>query len=167
MSLAIDRTALLRGDLKGRHNPVRPPWSIPEQAFRSTCNSCGDCLDKCPENIIEFGRGRLPQINFDKGECLFCGECLQSCASGALVKTELPWRIKANIDQSDCLAFKGVECRSCGDPCESRAINWINLVGQSARPVLDVTLCNGCGACYSVCPVSAIQIKIPETESKQ
>ncbi len=167
MSVAIDRTAFLGGDLKGRNQPVRPPWSLPEMEFRATCNSCGDCLDICPTQIIEFGRGHMPQINFDKGECLLCGDCVKSCTNGALLESDLPWHVKANIDESICLAFKGVECRSCEDPCEPRAVNWIYLVGHSARPLIDASLCNGCGACYAVCPVNAIQIKPPQIENMQ
>lgn len=159
MSLAIDRAAFLSADLKGRNHPVRPPWSISEMAFRSTCNSCGDCLEICPTNIIEFGRGRMPQINFDKGECLLCGDCLRACKPSALVDAKIPWDIKAYVDASSCLAFKGVECRSCQDYCESRAIRFIASVGKIAKPDVNTSNCNGCGACYANCPVRSIQIK--------
>lgn len=167
MSLVIDRATFLSGDLKGRNQPVRPPWSLPETEFRSTCNSCGKCLQSCPTQVIEFGRGQIPQINFDSGECLLCGDCLRACDNNALVESETPWEIKANVDATTCLAFKGVECRSCQDPCESRAIDWLSLVGLASRPVIDVSLCNGCGACYAICPVKAIQMTTQVVESIQ
>jgi len=168
MSLAINRAEFIKGDLKGRSRPLRPPWALPEMVFRSLCNSCGDCIEKCPTGIIEFGRGRIPLLNFDKGECLFCGDCLQVCATGALLEVEgqAPWLINAAIDATKCLAFKGVECRSCEDPCESRAIKMLASIGGVSRPVLDASLCNGCGACYALCPVNAIEMK-PHDESNQ
>lgn len=167
MSLAINRSSFLSGNLRGRNQPVRPPWSLTELAFRSACTSCGDCLEICPAKIIELGRGRMPQINFDKGECLLCGDCLRACSTGALLEADIPWELKANIDTDSCLAFKGVECRSCQDPCETRSIRFPNSIGKVSRPLVDLSLCNGCGACYSVCPVKAIQINNPVTEESQ
>lgn len=161
MALASNRSEFLVGDLGGRNRPIRPPWARSELQFRSQCTSCGDCIEKCPTHIIEFGRGRIPLINFNNGECLLCGDCLQACATGALDKTEgqPPWSTRASIDNSKCLAFKGVECRSCQDPCEARAIKILALVGGFFKPLLDSSLCNGCGACYSVCPANAIKME--------
>lgn len=164
MALAIKRTEFLRGNL-GRHDqPIRPPWGRPELQFRSHCNSCGDCIEKCPTHIIEFGRGLIPLINFNNGECLLCGDCLRACPTGALhnIEGQVPWSIHASIDNSRCLAFKGVECRSCQDPCEAQAIKILTLVGGFFKPLLDASLCNGCGACYSVCPANAIEMKAKE-----
>ncbi|MBD4688740.1 4Fe-4S dicluster domain-containing protein, partial [Xanthomonas citri pv. citri] len=48
--------------------------------------------------------------------------------------------------------------RSCGDGCESRAIRFRPALGGIATLQLDLTACNGCGACLSVCPTSAISI---------
>ena len=160
MSLAINRSEFLQGDLSNRSRPIRPPWSLSEMAFRAQCNSCGDCLEKCPTDIIEFGRGKIPVINFDKGECLFCEDCLNSCDVNALVKIENqpPWLYKSSINTDGCLAYKSVECRSCEDPCESRAIRFIAAAGKISKPRIDTYLCNGCGACYSVCPTHAISI---------
>ena len=160
MGLAISRSEFLQGNLGSRNRPIRPPWSLPEMVFRWQCTSCGDCLEKCPTDIIEFGRGQIPVINFDKGECLFCEDCLNACNAKALVKKEnqAPWLYKSAIDNDSCLAYKAVECRACQDPCESRAIRFIAIAGSMSKPNIDSNLCNGCGACYSVCPTHAISI---------
>ncbi|NNE63852.1 MAG: ferredoxin-type protein NapF [Gammaproteobacteria bacterium] len=167
MSLAIDRVALLSGDISGRNLPIRPPWSAAEQAFRAACNSCGNCLKCCPTQIISLGRGRMPQVSFDKGECLFCGNCVNSCDTGALSRQNAVWNLQAFIDNSLCLAYQNIECRSCEDNCEVRAIKFAFLIGNVGRPQLNLENCTGCGACYAICPAGAIQIKTATSEVQQ
>lgn len=160
MGLAINRSEFLSGNISGRGRPIRPPWSLAEMEFRSTCSSCGDCLDKCPTQIIEFGRGQIPVINFEKGECLFCGDCVDACQTNALQQNldQAPWHLAAVIDDNKCLAYNNVECRICQDPCETRAIRFLALAGCTSKPNLNTEKCNGCGACYAVCPAHAISI---------
>ena len=162
MRPAIKRSDLLNGDIHGRNRPIRPPWALDEMAFRNACNSCGDCLKKCPARIIEFGRGRLPRIDFAQGECLFCGDCAEACKTGALLRKtdQAAWRVRALIDEQRCLATRNIECRSCQDPCESRAIRFLAAVGSVSRPSLAADHCNGCGACFAVCPVKAIGMTV-------
>ena len=163
MGNAINRTQLLRGDLSGRSRPIRPPWSLPENAFVECCTRCGDCISDCPQHILDKGRGGFPQVNFSRGECLFCGECVQACAPGALAgwspqgESPAPWSIRARIGER-CLAWRGVECRSCADPCDTAAIRFRLVAGGVAQPLLELAACNGCGACYSVCPAQAIEL---------
>ncbi len=153
--------SFLSGDISGRNFPIRPPSSIPEQVFRTTCNSCGNCITICPTKIIHFGRSRLPQIKFDNGECLFCRACVDSCKTGALNVNLVAWQIRASIESTCCLAFKKIECRSCEDNCEAGAISFSLQIGEAGRPALNQETCTGCGACYAGCPVSAItMIKI-------
>jgi len=151
----------LRGDFSGRTAPLRPPWALAEQVFTSVCDRCGHCIEACPTHILQSGRGGFPVVDFSHGECLFCEECIEVCKPGALGKVEgrLPWTLKASVDTETCIAFKGVECRSCHDPCEPRAIRMPPQRGGIAIPHVDVTLCTGCGACYAVCPVQAVRIQ--------
>jgi MinD superfamily P-loop ATPase len=69
-----------------------------------------------------------------------------------------PWSIKASINEDVCITFQGVECRSCYDPCDDRAIKMPPRLGGISIPVLDTDGCSGCGACFSVCPVQAISM---------
>jgi ferredoxin-type protein NapF len=155
----------LRGDLSGRNAPIRPPWALDEAAFIQLCTACGVCIERCPTKIIHSGRASYPVIKFSAGECLFCGDCVDECKSGALKKTRsAPWSIKASIDSKVCIAHRGVECRSCHDPCEVHAISVPPRRGGVSVPVLDSGRCNGCGACFSVCPVSAINMNSNPTQ---
>ena len=155
-----------RGFFRGRPRPRaenRPPWALPEAAFIDTCTRCNDCLTACPEAIIISGDGGFPTIDFKRGECTFCTECVTACQPHALLRSDeqAAWSLQASIAPS-CLPHKGVECRACGDFCDSRAIRFTPRLGGSPLPAIDLELCTGCGACIAPCPVSAITISPPE-----
>ena len=158
---AISRTQFLRGDFTGRSRPIRPPWSVPEYEFVERCARCGDCITACPQQILVKGRGGFPQVDFSRGECLFCGDCVTACKPGVLsgwtADGPAPWTVRAQISNR-CLAYRGVECRSCADQSERAAIRFRLVAGGVAQPVYDLASCNGCGACFSACPVRAIEL---------
>lgn len=151
----------LRGDFSGKNTPLRPPWALDELLFRDACDSCGDCISACPTKILKDGRGKFPEVDFSRGECDFCEECLRVCKSGALKKQadSVPWNLVAAIDEESCLSFKGVECRSCSDPCEPRAIRMKPRIGGVSIPHLNDSECSGCGACVAVCPSQSIRVR--------
>lgn len=155
----ISRAQFIRGNLSGSRKVIRPPWAVVEPDFVEACSRCGDCVGACPERILEPGRGGFPHVNFFKGECTFCGDCAEKCKSGVFNKSgdDAPWSLKAAIAPS-CLALKQVVCRTCGESCPVGAIRFRISVGAVARPEVDPAACNGCGACYGPCPVSAVTI---------
>ena len=158
MSAQVSRMQFLRGDFKGKKTPLRPPWAIAESLFTEICTNCGECISHCPTHIIKSARANFPVIDFSSGECLFCEQCVDVCKPQALLKSrqETPWSIKASINETTCIAYQGVECRSCFDPCETRAIQMPPRLGGICIPVLNSNNCTGCGACFAVCPVQAI-----------
>ncbi len=157
----ISRSQLLAGDLAGKKAPIRPPWALAETPFQKQCNACGDCVRACPEQILIHGRAGYPQVDFSRGGCLLCGDCVRACRQEAFTSTEAQaWTLSAAIGES-CLSFQGVECRSCGDHCETPAIRFQPQIAAAARPELDATLCSGCGACVAVCPAGAIFMQRP------
>lgn len=156
----------LRGDFSGRAALQRPPWALAEPQFLERCDRCGHCVSRCPTRILKKGRGGFPEVDFSAGECLFCADCVGVCQPGALSQTpdRQPWALRAVIETGACVAQRGVECRSCTDPCESRAIRMRLQVGGAAIPEVNLSNCNGCGACYAVCPVQAIRIRPVELQ---
>lgn len=140
------------------YEPIRPPWSNLAN-FLEKCTACGNCLKACETHIIVKGAGGYPEVDFSQGECTFCEKCVQSCEEGVFREvSEEAWSHKIEI-QASCLLQLGTECRSCGDSCEMRVIRFRPSLGGIAQMSLDLESCNGCGACLSVCPTSAITIQ--------
>lgn len=156
--MLLARRFLLRGDRAGRGIPFRPPWALAEAAFERSCTRCDACIDACPTGVLVNGSGRYPQADFNQGECTFCGECVKVCSPGALTRANpgaAPWAHVAAISQA-CFAAKRIACASCADACPLSAIRFRSSGTELAQPAIEVTHCNGCGACVRICPAHAI-----------
>ncbi|MFB9214195.1 ferredoxin-type protein NapF [Vibrio sinaloensis] len=137
---------------------VRLPWIKSASEFTELCSRCGKCADNCETNIIIKGDGGFPTVDFSIDECTFCYQCAEICPEPIfLAQSEQPWNAKAAIN-NQCLAQQNVECRSCGDMCETMAIKFKLEIGKVAQPNIELDECNGCGACVSVCPTSSINV---------
>ena len=162
MSASINRAQFLRGDLRGEHPAIRPPWAVVEELFVQRCVRCDECINHCETRIIHRGVGGYPQIDFSQGSCSFCGECVKVCSYQALAfaadPTQPPWSHLVEFGD-DCLARNGVICRSCGERCEEAAIHFQLLTRGRATPSLDGARCSGCGDCLNACPTGSIRIR--------
>lgn len=159
MNNSISRAQFLRGDISGKHRHVRPPWSKGEREFIGKCTRCDACLKACPEHILSRDQNGFPLVNFMQGECTFCGDCARACGSGALHfnPSSTPWTLSAGIG-SRCLPLQGVVCGRCAEECEAGAIGMRLVAGGISIPRLQNETCTGCGACYRVCPTTAIEL---------
>ena len=161
MACAVSRRQFLRGNVTGRTTALRPPWAVAESEFVARCDQCGECVAACPSHLIEAANNGLPRINFLKGDCDFCTACARTCGTGALALHDDPqqpvWSLAASIE-TECIAYRGVVCRTCGEHCEVGAIKFVPVVGRGLMPRVEVERCTGCGACVSVCPVKAMRI---------
>lgn len=139
---------------------IRPPWANLAD-FLQKCTACNACVDVCEMQILKKGAGGYPEVDFNLGrkECSFCTACVNACEHDVFNDiTTLAWTHKVEIG-SGCLTQLGVECRSCEDSCEQRAIRFKRVQTGISMPILTLESCNGCGACLSGCPTEAIQIK--------
>ena len=161
MQQAIDqsRRRFFRGR-SGAGNIIRPPWSLSEERFLQTCQRCDDCITHCETGLLKRGEGGFPESDFINAECTFCEACVNACSHDALQihSAQKPWHITARI-QDTCLAQNKVHCRTCAEQCEKEAIHFQLAPGGIAHPIIDTDNCNGCGACASSCPVSAIKMR--------
>lgn len=151
------KRSFLRGQRSGRHALIPPPWARSE--FTELCQRCDDCISACEQHIIVKGDGGYPHVDFSQGECVFCEACAQACKHKVFdLQQQSPWSLVASIDEQ-CLSKNAVVCRSCGDRCEQDAIHFQLMTGGRSDPQVSQDLCNGCGACFAVCPTRSIQIK--------
>ncbi len=154
-----NRRRFLCADIKGRESPLYPPWAPQRQDFERLCTQCNECLRACPEDIIKISQTGFPVVDFSRGECTFCGRCVEACETEALSYkyAQIPWPYRAGVN-SACLAKHNIMCDSCRDACPQAAIAMNPSIGRPPTPVVNDTLCNGCGACVRICPADAIQI---------
>lgn len=144
-------------------NAIRPPWANLAN-FLQKCTACNACISACEMQILKKGAGGYPEVDFSLGrkECSFCQECVKACEYDVFRQvSETAWQHKVEIGNG-CLTQMGVECRSCEDSCEMRAIRFKRVPSGISMPMLNTENCNGCGACLSSCPSDAITIKLEE-----
>jgi ferredoxin-type protein NapF len=96
----------------------------------------------------------MPYLDFTHAGCTFCGDCATACEQIPEKTGFIPDIGVIRLDEHKCLAMNGVLCMSCLRPCDQQALS----LDKRRRPVVDENACNGCGACISVCPVSALHV---------
>ncbi|WP_187118940.1 4Fe-4S dicluster domain-containing protein [Bacillus marasmi] len=157
----------LAPQLEMERNYIRPPGSVEELQFLTSCSRCGDCKSACPEMVIELFAIQdgvkitgTPYLDFSNAACTFCNKCMEVCPTDALNRASLQEQLRigtAEIDTSLCLGYQDVLCDYCVRACPiDGAINLI--VG---KPMIDTETCTGCGVCRLNCISEdrAIQIK--------
>lgn len=156
------------GGLKyvGSRSIIRPPGGQDEDRMISACIRCEKCYEICPRNVIKPAHiedgvlnMRTPTFDFSENWCDWCAEenggvplCVEACPTEALslpagATVENTIIGKAVINTNWCLAYKLIGCRFCYDACPYEAM----VLDDINRPVVLTDLCNGCGACESVC----------------
>ena len=164
----------------GRGWPVRPPGSVPEDRFLSSCVACGECMKVCPTGVLRpmglgGGLGGLwtPQVATRWSGCSAeCGNCTQVCPTGAIRAIDLEEKKAvriglAEVNEKTCLPHAGIgECRVCEEACAAADHHAIRLVPVGGKldaeghpiegsgllaPVIVGQECVGCGFCQARC----------------
>jgi ferredoxin len=151
-----------------KRQPSAPPGAGSVGRFLGACTACGTCVAVCPSGVLrpaEFQWGILdpakPYLAYDRAYCQFeCDRCLRSCPTGALRQMPLEEKKLTRLGQSvlaldRCIVVtKGTRCGACAEHCPTGAVSMaVPAGGRLPQPVTDSTLCIGCGACETVCPV--------------
>jgi len=157
----MQRRNLFRGKISSHTEDIRLPWLKSLSLFYENCSRCYDCIQACPEHIINIADGKYPGVNFKTGGCTFCGECAEACSLDLFNShtSHKPWHLIAQVGKS-CLSYQQVSCRSCEDSCPSNAIKFTPQLGKTPLPEIILDQCTGCGFCVSPCPVFALEIVV-------
>lgn len=145
----------------------RPPGGQDEASFIAACLRCEKCREACPMGVIVSARletgllnTRTPTFDFKLGWCDFCKSgnngtprCIEVCPTQALnlpagADPEKSVLGIAYIVKDWCLGWQLKGCKTCYNECPFDAIT----LDYADRPLIDATLCNGCGRCEEVCP---------------
>lgn len=145
-----------------RVNWIRPPFALPELDFLLACTRCNHCMEACPHDVIFPLATRLgadvvgtPALDLLNKACHLCEDwpCVQSCEPKALSlpasEQNMSWPklAKVTINTQSCLPYLGPECGACQGSCPvPDAMHW-----QSERPIINESLCAGCGLCRDAC----------------
>lgn len=127
----------------------RPPFAAEEHLFLTACNGCGDCIQACPDNLIQIQQQKAVLV-LDYMSCNLCGKCAESCTTNALNPVfKKDTELRPDFS-NECLVKKKQPCTTCQDKCPQQAITKNLEVNNE--------LCNGCGECKLSCFLSAIKL---------
>ncbi|MFA7197977.1 MAG: DNA-directed RNA polymerase subunit D, partial [Methanoculleus sp.] len=58
--------------------------NYPEITIGERCDGCGMCIDECPRDVLEAGKGRVQVIEGRQELCSLCKLCERACLAGGI-----------------------------------------------------------------------------------
>lgn len=142
---------------------LRPPGAESEDDLLARCDRCQRCVQACPYSIIQpaslsaaFVATGTPELVFKTGFCDFCMKCVEACPTGALRAGTASYDDigVAKVVSDACVAWDWAGCTVCVDACP---VEGAITLDEHGRPVVDESLCDGCGKCELECPAASLR----------
>ena len=169
----VYRTASEKAAAQAR-NWLRPPFATQELDFLLACTRCDKCIEACPHNVLfklsaktGLHAAGTPAMDLLNHGCHMCADwpCVQACEPNALnlpepvdgVAPEPVKLARAQINQNECLPYRGPECGACAHACPvPGALEWRDGI----KPVINEDHCTGCALCREACIVDPKAVTI-------
>ncbi|NCD12316.1 MAG: ferredoxin-type protein NapG [Epsilonproteobacteria bacterium] len=169
---------------------LRPPGAVAEVDFLRLCIKCGQCVEACPYDTLNLAKPGdnkplgTPFFNPREVPCYMCTDipCVPVCPTGALNEHAVSRVVEgkkelditksrmglAVVDVESCIAFWGIQCDACYRACPimDSAINLEyrrnERTGKHAYlvPIVNSTMCTGCGLCEHACVTEKAAIHV-------
>ncbi|MDR0970366.1 MAG: 4Fe-4S dicluster domain-containing protein [Lentimicrobiaceae bacterium] len=161
--------------IPNRNTPVVPQGALGTKNIKQHCTACQLCISACPNNVLrpsnKLSTLMQPEMSFERGYCRpECVECSHVCPTSAIREITTAEKSATAIGtavwiQDNCVVNTDkIQCKKCSQACPTGAITLIENEPDSDLkiPVIDKSLCIGCGACEYLCPArpfSAIYVE--------
>ncbi|MGI9274980.1 MAG: 4Fe-4S dicluster domain-containing protein [Endozoicomonas sp.] len=138
----------------------RPPWAVDNKSFLALCNRCNQCIDQCPQGVLQKSDEThpilisLPVLVLQHGSCDFCRKCADVCPTGALCLVNGVKKQAVAQVNNNCQLTYNQHCDLCLDACGENAIT----LSEDNRMSVDTERCTGCGECALDCYNTAISL---------
>jgi ferredoxin len=146
-------------------------WLRPPGALDERCTRCDECAHTCPPGAIRSVPERYgatagtPWIDPARAPCQLCSDwpCISACRPAALALEGAAAMGTAHLVESSCLNRLGSPCSVCVEHCPVPGA----LALRGSLPVVESSLCTGCGLCAHACPAPARALIIAPREHRR
>ena len=119
--LSLEADAILgTGKIHAKWQPAVASYKYyPKIEITEKCDSCGECVEVCPKNILEISSEKL-KVKKTIPECIVCSQCMEVCELDAIKVEDDNRRLIFKVESIGALPPHEIFKKSC-DILENKA----------------------------------------------